>query len=316
LISPTITLRKYSPEHGISLCLITKNESERLETFLSYFQSFVDEICIVDTGSADHTLEIAGLFTDKVEHFDMPGLELAQARNRSLALAEQPWILSLDPDEEIAFWDFPKLQRMTDDLETHAYTFEVINYQKEGAPIITNNIRLFRNDRRIYYTHPVHETVERSLQHFSEAVIKPADLPLHHFGYLKEDRQIQQKLEAYLVRNKAYREANPHDPLPWFNEALHYLNEGNYQEAIFFLNKSLELDPDFTAPYGQLAYINQEHAICLWDNLLQRMPPDHPGRPQAQQTLDNLQNLTPPRRLVGEARARNQDRGVADVFPK
>jgi hypothetical protein len=49
---------------------------------------------------------------------------------------------------------------------------------------------------------------------------------------------------------------------------------------------------------------------------LQRMSADHPGRPQAQQALDNLQNLTPPRRIVGEARRRQLDRDRTDVFPK
>lgn len=316
LISPTVTLRRYSPEHGLSLCLITKNEEARLENFLSYFQAFVDEMCVVDTGSSDRSMEIARQFTDKVERFPMPGLELDQARNRCLAMAAQPWILSLDPDEEIDFWDFPKLQRLTDDLEAHAYTFEVVNYQKEGAPVMTQNIRLFRNDRRIYYTHPVHETVEQSLKAFDEAVIRPAGFPLHHFGFLKEDDQIQRKLDLYLARNKAYREDNPQDPLGWYNEALHYLNEGNYREAVYFLNQAISLDPGFTAPYGQLAYIDQEHAIFLWQSLLQRMAADHPGRPQAQQALDNLKSLTPPRRIVGEARRRQLGRDRADVFPE
>jgi glycosyltransferase involved in cell wall biosynthesis len=304
LISPTVMLRKFDPRHGISLCLITKNEEQRLESFLSFFEPLVNEICIVDTGSTDKTLEIAKLFTKKIELFHTEKLELDEARNRSLALASQPWILSMDPDEEIPFWDIPQLQRLTDDMEAHAFSFQVVNHQKEKSSIMTIAIRLFRNDKRIYYTHPVHETVAKSLHMLPGAVIKPSTFQIHHYGYLKDDSEIQKKLEIYFLRNKEYREANPEDPMPWYNEALHYLNEGNTRDAVFFLNKALELDPTFTAPYGQLAIVNQEHAILLWRSLINVMPEDHPGRAQAQQTLDSLLSLTPPRHYVGETRKR------------
>lgn len=302
LISPTFTLRKYEQEYGLSLCLITKDEANGLESFLSFFEPYVNEICLVDTGSSDDTLNIARLFTDKIETFHSEGLELDQARNLSLSMAGQPWILCMDPDERIDFWDMPLLQRMTDDIEPHAYSFEVLNHQKDGPPIMTIALRLFRNDKRIYYTHPVHETVQKGVQAIPDVVIKPSAFPIHHYGYLKEDAEIQKKLELYLECNKKYRESHPEDPLPWYNEALHYINEGNIQNAVDFLHKALELDPEFTAPYGQLALVNQETAISLWRSLLEVMPGGHPGRAQAEQTLDKLVSLTPARQYVGDAR--------------
>jgi glycosyltransferase involved in cell wall biosynthesis len=304
LVSPTVTLRKYSKTFGVSLCLITRNEEERLEAFLSFFEPYVDEICIVDTGSTDRTLPIARHYTQKIDCLQPDRLELDQARNRSLALATQPWILALDPDEEIAFWDMSRLQRLVDDLEAHAFSFDVVNYQKEGGPVMTVALRLFRRDGRIFYSNPVHETIEQSLRAIPNAVIKPAGFPIHHYGYLKDDTQIQKKIEAYFQRNQAHRLAHPHEPMPWYNEALHYLNEGQTGLAVQFLNQALELDPGFTAPYGQLAYINQEQAMMFWQSLLQIIPDSHPGRPQAQQALDSLRAITPPRHLVGQARTR------------
>jgi cytochrome c-type biogenesis protein CcmH/NrfG len=123
---------------------------------------------------------------------------------------------------------------------------------------------------------------------------------------------VQKKLEAYLVRNREYRRENPDEPLPWYNEALHYLNEGRVGEAVAFLNKALELDPTFPAPYGQLAYIHQENAIYLWERLLKVMPENHPGRRQAEQTLQSLKPLTPQRHLVGETRRRLMDAVTED----
>ena len=44
----------------LSLCMIVKNEEERLARCLSGVQGAVDEIIIVDTGSTDGTKRVAG----------------------------------------------------------------------------------------------------------------------------------------------------------------------------------------------------------------------------------------------------------------
>ena len=44
----------------LSLCMIVKNEEERLARCLSGVQGAVDEIVIVDTGSTDGTKRVAG----------------------------------------------------------------------------------------------------------------------------------------------------------------------------------------------------------------------------------------------------------------
>jgi len=302
LISSTISLRQYPKSHGLALCIIVKNEADRLEAFLETWQPFVDEICIVDTGSSDRTLEIASHFTQKVTQFPMKGLQLDQARNRAIAMTNQPWILSMDPDETIDHGYFPHLQRLLDDADTHAFSFEIVNYQKEGKPIATIAVRMFRNRPDIYYSRPVHETLEQSLNALPDVVIKPSGIPIHHYGFLKPDTRVQEKVDAYLECNQAYRKAHPDDPLPWYNEALHLLNEGQPVEACKYFEKALDLDADFLSPYAQLAYIHQERAINLWANLMKRAGQDHPIRNQAIQTLNALAEMTPPRPLVGSAR--------------
>jgi glycosyltransferase involved in cell wall biosynthesis len=304
LVSSTIMLRRYPREHGVSLCIITLDEEDRLEQFLAFFEPFVDEICVVDTGSSDGTLRIARLFTDKVESMPAQRMDLAAARNRCLALASSPWVLSLDPDEEISLGDFPRLQRLMDDAEVHAYSFQVVNHQKDTVPVMTLAARLFRRDPRIHFTRPVHETIEQSLQRLPHAVVVPSGITVQHYGYLKHDDAVEQKVVKYFERSKEYRAENPDDPMPWYNEALHLLNDGREEEAVSYLTQAMRLDASFQSPKSQLAYIYQERAISLWRALTERLAPEHPLRSIAEDAVAALTRITPQRPLVGAARRR------------
>ena len=53
----------------ISLCMIVKNEERILARCLDSVKDLVDEIVIVDTGSADATRRIAQTYTDRVYDF-------------------------------------------------------------------------------------------------------------------------------------------------------------------------------------------------------------------------------------------------------
>ena len=305
LSAGTVTLRRYSPRQGLSLCIITKNEAERLEPFLAYFEPLADEICVVDNGSYDATVEIARKFTDRVQIHRTDRLDLAEVRNVGLAMATQPWILSLDPDEEIAQWDLPRLVRLTDDPDAHAYSFEVVNHQKDTPPIMTLAVRLFRNDPRIRYGRPVHETVQPSLEKHPELLVRPSRVPIQHYGFLKDDATVESKLESYLEACQRMREEDPTDPMPWYNEALHLLNDGREEDAILFLERSIALGTRFLSPRTSLAQIYQTRALALWRSVDAELPPDHPVRPAAEDSIAALDRVTPPRTRIGLARRRN-----------
>ncbi|MEP7125090.1 MAG: glycosyltransferase, partial [Byssovorax sp.] len=312
LASNTVTLRRYAPRSGLSLCIIARNEAERLERFLAFFEPFVDEICVVDNGSADATVEIAGRFTDKVRVHRTDHLDLAEVRNVGLEMATQPWILSLDPDEEIAHWDLPRLVRLMDDLDVHAYAFEIVNHQKDGPAVMTIAVRLFRNDPRIRYGRAVHETVQTSLDRHPELVVRPAGVTIQHYGFLKDDTAMEDKLGRYLEANQRMREEDPMDPMPWYNEGLHLLNDGRDDEAITFLERAMMLGQGFLSPRSSLAQIYQHRALALWQSMLDALPPQHPVRATAQESAMVLGRITPPRSAVGEARKRRLGQGPSD----
>ena len=49
--------------------MIVKNEEDVLDRALSSIQEIADEIIIVDTGSTDHTKQIAKKYTDQIYDF-------------------------------------------------------------------------------------------------------------------------------------------------------------------------------------------------------------------------------------------------------
>ena len=84
----------------LSAILITRNEAHNLEDCLNSLKGLADEIVVVDTKSSDDTVKIAYSFGAKVTRTnDWPGF--GPQKNRALAIATHPWILSIDADERV-----------------------------------------------------------------------------------------------------------------------------------------------------------------------------------------------------------------------
>ena len=96
----------------LSLCMIVKNEEERLARCLSGVQGAVDEIIIVDTGSTDGTKRVAGQFTSRVYDYAWDD-DFSAARNASLDRATKPFILWLDADDVVERSEKEKLMAWT-----------------------------------------------------------------------------------------------------------------------------------------------------------------------------------------------------------
>ncbi len=99
----------------LSVCLIVKNEEPVLRRCLECAVRFADELVVVDTGSADRSVEIAREFTDKV--FIHPWRNsFAEARNFSYSQATGEWLMWLDADDFIDDENIRRFQRLKDGL--------------------------------------------------------------------------------------------------------------------------------------------------------------------------------------------------------
>ena len=84
----------------LSVILITRNEEANLEACLASLEGIAQQIVVVDTNSADRTLEIAQKYGALISQPpDWPGF--GPQKNRALDLATGEWVLSLDADERL-----------------------------------------------------------------------------------------------------------------------------------------------------------------------------------------------------------------------
>ncbi len=81
---------------SISVTVITKNEAPIIRTCLESV-GWADEIIVLDSGSADGTVEICREYTAKVILTGWPGF--GPQKNRALEMATKDWVLSIDADE-------------------------------------------------------------------------------------------------------------------------------------------------------------------------------------------------------------------------
>jgi glycosyltransferase involved in cell wall biosynthesis len=85
---------------SLSVIIIAQDEEDRIETCLKSVSSIASEIIVLDSGSRDHTVEIAQKYTDKVFETDWPGY--GPQKQRALEKASCDWVLSIDADEALS----------------------------------------------------------------------------------------------------------------------------------------------------------------------------------------------------------------------
>jgi glycosyltransferase involved in cell wall biosynthesis len=90
-----------APERApeLSAILITRNEEANIAGCLASL-GFAGEVIVVDNASTDATPALARAAGAQVHHVpDWPGF--GPQKNRALALATRPWVLSIDADERV-----------------------------------------------------------------------------------------------------------------------------------------------------------------------------------------------------------------------
>jgi GT2 family glycosyltransferase/tetratricopeptide (TPR) repeat protein len=225
----------------VSLCLIVKNEEANLPACLESAAGLCDEIIVVDTGSTDRTREIA------LEHgarvFDFPWCDsFAAARNECLCHATGEWIFWLDADDRLDEANRQKLCKLFATLadENVAYSMKCLCLPDPVSHTATavDHIRLFRSHPDIRWQYRVHEQILPAIRQRGGAV-RWSEVVIRHTGY-QDPAFRRQKLDRDLRLLRLDHEEHPEDPFILFNLGSVYHELGKIQDALPFLQGSLE----------------------------------------------------------------------------
>ncbi|MBI5191894.1 MAG: tetratricopeptide repeat protein [Nitrospirae bacterium] len=284
--------------HGISLCMIVKNEEANLAQCIKSVHRIVSEVIVVDTGSEDRTIEIAREYGAQVYNFKWND-NFSDARNMSLDLATKDWILILDADEIIAERDIESLRLLCESKEYDAFSFLTRNYinDSRGAVWIQNDnsykegsgnsgwfpsrkVRLFRNDRRIRFSGVIHELVEDSVRNL-KLIIGETAIPVHHYGAGKSGLSLREKRIKYINYCRMKIEEEPENPKAYYEYGIECCEYGLAAEAVEAFKKVLDINPDFPFVHGYLGAslitlgFHREAIVYLNQGI--NKEPDNPG---------------------------------------
>ena len=249
---------------GISLCMIVKDEEDMLQDCISSVKDLVDEIIIVDTGSADATVSIAKERGAQVFCYPWDG-SFSNARNHSLQQAAYEWILLLDADERMVREDKDKLLEFVRSSDLDGAHFKVYNFigrDDSRQYTLHNALRLIRNSGIYHFTGDIHEQITSSDGRNLHGRFALTDIRIHHLGYLdnvvlkkgKRSRNLPMLLEQ-LART-------PQDPFTLFNLGNEYMAMKNYQQALKYFYQAKMYCNNYEAYAPHLLFRN---AMCHYN---------------------------------------------------
>lgn len=187
----------------LSQCMIVKNEEQNIRRALSWGKGVVCEQIVVDTGSTDNTVAIAGEMGAKVYHFEWIN-DFSAAKNYAIEQATGDWIAFCDADEyfddEAARrieWIITKAEKNNKDVDVIFSNLTNLDY--DGNGVLTNKqIRIFKNKPYIRYKGRIHEYLA-DLRGFSLVDVDVAEeLTVYHTGYAIEEEEKHRKGERNL----------------------------------------------------------------------------------------------------------------------
>ncbi|MBI2504133.1 MAG: glycosyltransferase [Candidatus Latescibacteria bacterium] len=269
-------------ENRLSLCMIVRDEAHRLGNCLESVRGLVDELVVVDTGSTDDTEEVARRYGAKLGYFAWCD-DFAAARNHSLSLATGDWILWLDADDLLPAEYHAQIRHLLKRGRDKSYFFLLDDRGYENVSCL--QMRLFPNLPGVRFEMPIHEQVTPSLARLgvemvpTQVRVTHTGYPTPEVVSAKKDRYLkvmEQWLEGhpedYIVRSHvaltyhttgrleeavaAYRAIIDESTcladrnFVVYTTALlflgrTYLKLKDYPQALEFVEKAEEVDPDY-----------------------------------------------------------------------
>lgn len=244
----------------ISVCIIAKNEEKRIERLLTSLQPYGFEIVLVDTGSSDRTKTIAAKYTNCIYDFVWQD-DFSAARNFSLSMASNDWILMMDCDEWIQTLNLEELNYFRKHL-SHAVG-SVVRENITGTPersyLSIDQTERFFNRKRFKYTGIIHEQLTPKFEKTFEAFLLKTTIG--HDGYLmsEEERLAKANRNISLLQKQLVNEPDNTYVLYQLGKGYEMLQDALNACHYFELAMQGNLDP--TLAYTQALVISYGEAL-------------------------------------------------------
>lgn len=202
---------------SISLVMIVKNEERVLGRCLDSICDLVDEIVIVDTGSEDQTVEIAGKYTKHIYSYEWTN-DFAAARNFAFQKAGKEYTMWLDADDIIFPEDREKFLHIKESL-SHKPDSVLMPYVLGRNPYgqITSSLkrnRLVKTSRGFQWKGAVHEYLE------VHGTIIEVDICITHLSV--KSKKTDRNLKIYEQLEQQQKQLSPRDLYYFGNECFEH----------------------------------------------------------------------------------------------
>lgn len=194
----------------LSAIVITRNAESTISRCLASL-SFADDMIVVDSGSTDHTINLACQLGAKV--FSRQWSGYGDQKNYGSQQAPGPWLLFVDADEQVP----PALAKAISSLlhsssPAHDFYWLRIVTVFRHRPLVHlygRNLRLFKKDAGHWDSSPVHEqvvtnnghplrlghnksgTISLPLIHYSHSTVHSYLQKMHHYTSLDAARMVK-----------------------------------------------------------------------------------------------------------------------------
>ena len=218
----------------LSLCMIVRDNAKTLPACLESIRPWVDEMIVVDTGSADETPRIVESFGAKLYHFPWCD-DFSAARNESLRHATGDWLFWMDSDDTIP----PECGRGLRELvENHNHPSVVAYVMQVHCPggaddgdndsnvTVVDHVKLFRNLPELRFDGRMHEQILGAISRLNGDVAWTG-LYVVHSGSDQSPAAQAKKLERDLRLLFLELAERPEHPFTLFNLGMTYCTDRN-----------------------------------------------------------------------------------------
>ena len=252
----------------ISVCLIAKNEEKYIGECLRRLSAYDWEIIVVDTGSTDHTVDIARTYTPHVYFFEWIN-DFSAAKNYAVSKATNPYILTVDCDEylETDVQTGALIRQLTDQLTPDQIgvvsllnpSADVSNSSDDAVTLVHDHVARFFHKDYARYEGAIHEQLVATNPN-STLEFVPIPLTFYHNGYSSVELKMKKTARNIPMLKEALKQ-NENDPYLLFQLGQSYFGLADYEQALPYFDKALSFDLNEQEEYVQT--LVESYGYCL-----------------------------------------------------